>query len=136
MQVYKLWPKNSSRSVRNCILQTRPATGIARRIWIAELHAGLEKVRSAGDTAAVALLFHQLCPTSTAHCYSVSAALWGIPRVPNVDVTKGRFTSRPSDFSTLGMCGAMSGPNYEVGEPPHNPSFPPLTLLLLCSMQF
>jgi len=54
---------------------------------MAELHAGLEKMRSATGSVAVALLFHQLHPTSTACCSSVSAALWGIPHVPNVDET-------------------------------------------------
>lgn len=127
MQGYKLWPNGSSKSVRNCILQTRPAAAIARRIWRAELHAGLEEVRSAAGTTAAALVFHQLHPTRTARCCSVSAALWGIPRVPNVDATKGRFASRPSGFSTL-WCN-------ESAEPLHSPSFPPPTLLFPWSMQ-
>lgn len=101
LQGYKVWPNSTSKSVHKYILQTRPATVIARRICMTEPHTGLEKMWSAAGTAGEALLLHQLHPTSTACCCSVSAALWDIPSVPSVEETKGRFTSRPSEFSTL-----------------------------------
>lgn len=130
LEGYELWPNRRVKSACKRILPIRAATEIARRICIAELHAELEKTWSAAGPTAVAFLFHQLHPTSTAHCCSVSAVLW-----ESSSCSQCRFTSRASDFSTLELCGAMSGLNYEVGEPLHNPSFPPITLLLLCSMQ-
>lgn len=100
LQGYKLWPNSTRKSVHKCILQTRPAI-IARRIWMAEPHARLEKVWSAAVTTEEALLLHQLHPTSTAHCCSVSATLWDIPSVLSVEKTRSRFTSGPSEFFTV-----------------------------------
>lgn len=78
LQGYKLLPNSTSKSVHECILQTRAATIIARRIWMAEPHTGLENMWSAVVSTGEALLLHQLHPTSTACCCSVSATLWDI----------------------------------------------------------
>lgn len=100
LQGCKPRPNSSSKSVHKCILQTRPATIFTRRIWMAEPHIRLEKGWSAAVTTGEALLLHQLHPTSTAHCCSVSATLWDIPPVLSVE-TKSKLTSRPSVFSSV-----------------------------------
>lgn len=100
LQGYKLLPNSTSKSVHECILQTRAATIIARRIWMAEPHTGLENMWSAVVSTGEALLLHQLHPTSTACCCSVSATL-GIYPVLSVEETKSRFTSRHSEFSIV-----------------------------------